>query len=179
MHKIWTDFKTTPYLAAEDLGGEEVVFTIAEVVEGGFTDDKDVEVVKPVLVFAEKWRGKDKRLAVNVTNRAVLQDIFGDDVQGCIGEQITVYPTTTQYKGKVVPCLRIKEAPETPDDDVAVFLAEIEQASEVIPLQQIQKRIEKGFVLDPEPKARLLEAVAAREAMVRSERGSNSNKVTD
>ncbi len=113
MREIWPDYKVTKYLAAEELGGEEAVLTVAEVDEDEFEDDKNRDIIKAVLVFKEKFRGKDKRLALNATNRAILQDMFGRDVKNCIGQRITLYPTTTDYMGKVVPCIRIKEPPET------------------------------------------------------------------
>jgi hypothetical protein len=91
------------YLKEADLGGKplEVEVERAPQEELGSGDDKDE---KTVLYF----RGMSKVLPLNITNWDSVADIAGDDTVDWPGAHLELYPTTTQLKGKTVPCIRIR-----------------------------------------------------------------------
>jgi hypothetical protein len=94
------------YLKAEDLAGRPVRISIDHVslesIKG--TDGKDER--KLVAHFT----GKDKTLVLNRTNADSLSEIFGtDDYDEWVGS-IVLYPDTTMYGGKRVPCIRVRAA---------------------------------------------------------------------
>jgi hypothetical protein len=92
------------YLKAEDIKdrGDVTVqidnVTIAELDEGKR---------KAVLHF----KGKDKTLALNVTNANMLEEISGsDETDDWIGKRITLFTTKVDFQGKRVLAIRIKAA---------------------------------------------------------------------
>lgn len=102
------------YLKAEDLQGKTVGVTI-ESWELGEFDQDGKKSKKLVLSFA----GKAKKLALNVTNaRTIAHNVGSEDANDWIGKRIEIYPTKTDFGGKQVDCIRIKEmAPPTSDAD--------------------------------------------------------------
>jgi hypothetical protein len=80
-------------------------FEMEEMPEG---DEK-----KCVVYFS----GKEKGLILNVTNRDVLLELFGDNIDKMIGQEVVIYRTTTKFKGETVPAIRIR-GPERMVDDV-------------------------------------------------------------
>lgn len=103
------------YLRADDLQDHEVQCTIADVrvedVSGDGTDDK------PVLYF----EGKDKGLVLNKTNSMVIASSYGDDTDDWQGKPVVLYPTKTQYQGKLVPCLRVRIPVPSVEEDEPLF----------------------------------------------------------
>lgn len=89
------------FLRADDLDGREAECAIdnvgAEDVAGDGND-------KPVLYF----EGKDKGLVLNKTNSMEIASSYGDDTDKWSGKPVVLYPTKTQYQGKLVPCIRIR-----------------------------------------------------------------------
>ena len=76
---------------------------------------------KVVLLFS----GAKKGLVLNVTNaNRIAVNLGSDEIDDWIGKAITIYPTTTEFNGKQVDCIRVKEEmPEVveaqgPDDDI-------------------------------------------------------------
>ena len=76
---------------------------------------------KIVLNFS----GAKKGLVLNVTNaNRLVANLGSDELDTWIGKDIIIYPTMTEYNGKQVPCIRVKEeAPELevtddPDDSI-------------------------------------------------------------
>lgn len=82
--------RESPWLTHEDLtDGKDVVVTIEDVLlrkdvtyEGGRKKPK---------VLALKFKGKERELAVNATNRRVLNDMFGTDTGGWVGKPIALF----------------------------------------------------------------------------------------
>ena len=69
---------------------------------------------KPVLYF----RGKQKGLVLNKTNGNAIAELHGEEMDDWPGKEITIFPTTTEYKGKRADCIRIKmPEPLVSDDD--------------------------------------------------------------
>lgn len=86
------------YLKAADLEGRTVRAVIERVELEDVGDDH-----KPVLYF----RGKEKGLVANKTNANTIAEIYGDEMNDWIGQPIEIFPSTTDYQGKRVPCLRV------------------------------------------------------------------------
>ena len=99
-------FKTVfgSFLKTEDLQGKAVRVVIESV---------DIEEVKNEDGIEKKlvahFAGKDKALILNRTNCELLEGIIGsDDYAAWAGHAIVLYPTTTKFGAKTVPCLRIR-----------------------------------------------------------------------
>ena len=91
------------YLKCADLKGSPVVVTIQDAVEETVGQGRDAEQ-KPVLSFV----GMEKALVLNTTNGNSIADALGWETQGWLGKQVELYPTTTDFSGKVVDCIRIR-----------------------------------------------------------------------
>ena len=93
------------FLNAVDLAGEKK-FRIRETTEEEVGQDKDKE--KKLVV----WFTNDKRgLVLNKTNNRTLRGAFGDDVSGWKDKIVVVFPTTVEFRGKMVPGLRVRIPP--------------------------------------------------------------------
>ena len=94
------------FLKTEDLQGRQVQAVIESVELEEIKGDHGMER-KLVAHFA----GKEKGLILNLTNCELIEQIAGtDDVEKWSGTRVVLYPTTTKFGGKTVPCLRIKTA---------------------------------------------------------------------
>ena len=87
------------YLKATDLQGRA-----AAVIIESCTIEKMGEDTRPVLHF----QGKDKALVLNKTNANTVVERYGEETDAWTGKPLTVYPTTTDYQGKRVACLRVR-----------------------------------------------------------------------
>lgn len=92
------------FLYAFDLDGKEVVVEIEMVAGGVLTGEKGRSTKKPIVSFA----GKTKKLALNKTNGKTIASLYGTDTDRWIGKRITLYPTTTDFGGETVECIRIR-----------------------------------------------------------------------
>ena len=93
---------TSGYLRAADLKGRDSVVTVQR-----FTlEDLGDKAEKPVIGFQES----EKRLVLNRTNAAQMQQLFGAETEGWIGKRLTLYPTTVNYQGDMVACIRLRGA---------------------------------------------------------------------
>lgn len=104
---------TSDHLKAEDLKGRTVPVTI-ESFEITEFDNNGKKEKKIVLSFV----GKEKKLVLNSTNaRRIALNAGSEDTVDWQGKQIEIYPTQTDFGGKMVDCIRVKEqAPETVGD---------------------------------------------------------------
>jgi len=98
------------YIKASDLQGKGVAITIEKLLVEAIGEDKDE---RPVLYFV----GGKKGLVLNKTNAAEIADQHGDEMDHWMGKQIELYPSRTQYLGKMVDCVRTR--PVTPKGGVA------------------------------------------------------------
>jgi hypothetical protein len=58
------------------------------------------------------WFTNDPRgLVLNKTNNRILRTEFGDDCAGWKGKIIVMYPTTDEFRGRMVPALRVRIPP--------------------------------------------------------------------
>ena len=100
-----SSFDKSKYLKAADLEKEKkfrIKSATDEVV--GMGDDKERKLI---LWFTNDDRG----LLMNRTNIRVLRDAFGDTVDSWVGKIIVVYPTSVDFRGKLVPALRVRIPP--------------------------------------------------------------------
>jgi hypothetical protein len=110
------------YLKAIDLAGKPLVVEIERAPTETLGSGNDTEK-KTVLYF----RNGVKPAPLNMTNWDAVATIAGDDSNDWPGHRLELYPTTTELKGKVVDCIRIrapqqkerkpKAGPEVPPKD--------------------------------------------------------------
>ncbi len=97
----------------KDEGGKPIkarlIIARAEVVE--FSNDKS----KKVGIFFE---GKEKGLVLNKTNAQLIAEQHGQDMDGWAGKKIAIYPTTTDFGGDRVDCIRVEQAIPDAESDV-------------------------------------------------------------
>ena len=93
------------YFKAEDLEREKK-FRIKNVTEEVDRDGAEKEK-KLVVWFTNDERG----LVLNKTNNRTLRGAFGDDMAGWTGKIIVVFPTMAEFRGKMVPALRVRIPP--------------------------------------------------------------------
>lgn len=91
------------YLKASDLP-QPKVFTIAGCEHATMPDG----TTKPALRFA----GETQQLVLNKTNSFCLMEWFGDDTNGWLNRQVELYSTTTSFSGRMVPAIRVRQAPQ-------------------------------------------------------------------
>lgn len=92
------------WLTAADLNNKEHVLTIQDV-QMQEVGSNPVDNC-PCVYF----QGAAKALVLNKTNGNTIVGQHGDDTTGWVGKQITIYPTQTEFGGKMVPCIRVKLA---------------------------------------------------------------------
>jgi len=88
------DMQTEKKLRIKDATEEEI----------GAGQDKEKKLV---VWFTNDQRG----LVLNKTNNRTLRGAFGDDCAGWKGKIIVVYPTTDEFRGRMVPVLRVRIPP--------------------------------------------------------------------
>ena len=97
------------YIGAYDLKGDTVV-TIVDVQAKKIKNvQKDRDEKRPIITLD----GYEKRWVCNVTNGAIIANMYSPQVEKWRGKRVTIYPTTTQAFGKIVDCIRTR--PQIPD----------------------------------------------------------------
>lgn len=105
------------WLKAADLGGRKHRLTIdsmetVEFKQNGSTTRK----------VGINFVGKQKGLMLNKTNASLISKQYGDESDNWIGQTITIYPTTTEYQGDQVDCIRVElPVPEAAGEDEVPF----------------------------------------------------------
>ncbi len=94
------------YVSAGDLNGCACVLTIARVAQEMIEPSKSL----PVVYFY----GTQKGLVLNKTNANAIVFLHSDESDSWIGKQIEVYPTTTEFQGKIVDCIRVRGPGQVP-----------------------------------------------------------------
>jgi hypothetical protein len=94
------------YLFAFDLQGKDCTLTIERVTGGEIKGTGGKKSKKPLCYFKE---GRDKRpLGLNSTNCKAIAAMYGNDTANWAGKRITIYPTTTNFGGETVDCIRVR-----------------------------------------------------------------------
>lgn len=122
------DVFTSKYLTYADLRGRDVTVTIDRVEMVSMPDGQR----KPAVFFQNKDRG----LVLNKTNFNTIAEATGiDDSDNWSGKQITIYPSETEFQGRMVDCIRVRRnrgsaqewqappqqtEPISPDDDESI-----------------------------------------------------------
>ena len=98
-------------LKAGDLKGRDVEVEIESYEIKDFDDQS-----KMILSF----KGKDKKLALNKTNGRTIAAGLGDNIDSWKGKKIILFEATTDFGGKIVPCIRVRMLPKESvgDDDI-------------------------------------------------------------
>jgi len=102
-----SDFDQSRFLKAEGYK-QEKKFRIKEVTSEEFKRDEDGKSEKKLLVW---FTNSEQGLSLNKTNLRILQGAFGDDTADWKGKVIVIYPTMTNYRGNMVPALRVRIPP--------------------------------------------------------------------
>jgi hypothetical protein len=92
------------YLKADDLAGKTYTATIV-VVERVEIAEENGAVRPKAAVQLQGWPAK---LLLNKTNFETIASTYGRQSAGWIGKQIEVYPDTTLFGGRSVPCVRVR-----------------------------------------------------------------------
>ena len=90
------------YIKESDLQGQSRVLTIARVSVESL--DQSSGETKPVVYF----QGAQKGLVLNVTNKNVFVLLYGKETNNWTGRPIELYPSQTDFRGEVVPCIRCR-----------------------------------------------------------------------
>lgn len=85
---------------AKDVADGPIVLTIKDVKEEEFDNE-----TKNVVYFEEA----EKRLILNVTNTHLVCDMYGDEDVDWIGNKIELFQGKTQFKGRMVNCLSVRQ----------------------------------------------------------------------
>ena len=91
------------YLTAADLQGKahKLKMGVVELVDVGSDGHQEM---KPLLRFV----GAEKGLVLNQTNANCIAEMHGDDMDFWAGKEVTIIPTTTDFRGRIVPCIRVQ-----------------------------------------------------------------------
>jgi hypothetical protein len=90
-----------------DLQGRDVTVVISKVTQGKVMGTDGKAQKKPVVYF----EGKEKGLALNITNVRTIGSIYGTfEADKWVGKTITLFPTTTSMAGRTVECIRVRPA---------------------------------------------------------------------
>jgi hypothetical protein len=83
-------------------------------------DSIDLEEVFHKRMLVARFVGLDQGLVLDLTNSKAIAAMAGtDDYTKWPGSVVELYQTTTEFKGKRVPCLRIRrKSPSTPDLEI-------------------------------------------------------------
>jgi hypothetical protein len=99
-----SEFDKSRFLKAEDLKGAAKRVRIKAVTDEQVGPNKERKLV---LSFTNDERA----LVCNLTNLRTLQGKFGDDTAGWVGKIIELISTMTDFRGHMVPALRVQIPP--------------------------------------------------------------------
>jgi hypothetical protein len=98
-------FDQSRFLRAEDVPQEKTV-RIKSVTEEAIGAGAERE--KKLVV---RFTNTDKGLVLNRTNNRTIRAAYGDDTAGWAGKLIVVFQTPSEFKGRLVPALRVRIPP--------------------------------------------------------------------
>lgn len=96
-----TDLCPSPHLEAADLSGETVV-TIVKVGYSEVGAEQETKGVVHLEEFSRAW-------VLNRTNLKRLIAMLGNETDAWVGKKVSLYPSETDFGGKTVPCIRVRE----------------------------------------------------------------------
>ena len=92
------------WIRARHLRGKKKTLTITGAQLEKFNDGD------PVVALS--FEQTSMKFGCNATNRNTCRDSFGPITDDWVGKKITLYPTKTDYQGKIVDCVRIEIPPQ-------------------------------------------------------------------
>ncbi len=95
------------WIRAADLQNRDIVLTIVRCSDEEVAGDGSTQ---PVLWF----HGTQKGLALNRTNANTISEALGPETDAWYGQKITLFPTKTDFQGKRVDCIRIRDLVPVP-----------------------------------------------------------------
>ena len=95
------------YVTAPDLNGQDCTLTIKSVTQESVGNPPQI---RPVVYFERTEKG----LVLNQTNGNTIALHHGDEMNNWRGKQIQIYPTTTEFAGKIVDCIRVRTPNQVP-----------------------------------------------------------------
>ena len=101
------------YLKCADLNGKPWDMKIRTVALEDLGQGSDKEE-KPVVYFHKAQKG----LVLNKTNATTIAKVYGDDTGAWTGQDVQVFPTTTEFKGETVDAIRVRVVPEAQPEKV-------------------------------------------------------------
>jgi len=96
------DLCPSPHLEAADLMNADFTATILRVDYSEVGEDKET---KGVVFFQEFSRS----LVLNRTNLKRIIGLYGNETDDWAGKKIVLYPSETDFGGRTVPCIRVRE----------------------------------------------------------------------
>ena len=87
------------FLKAKDLVGDET-----HTISGWGTHKFDDGQQQVTLDFSDT----DKKLGLNKTNAGMVMEMYGDDPDKWVGQDITLFKDKTSFQGGIVDCVRIR-----------------------------------------------------------------------
>jgi hypothetical protein len=102
-----SDFDQSKYLRADEVGNVGAEKRLKIKIATKETDVGEEKRTKAVLWFTTT----DKGLMLNKTNLRTLQSAFGDAMDGWVGKIVVVFVTMAEFRGKMVPALRVRIPP--------------------------------------------------------------------
>jgi len=93
------------WLSKDDLKPGDNVVRITEVALN--EDERDGKTRKQ---FVLRFKGSDKRFGLNMTNTAILQQLFGDETDDWVNQKVALYidPTVRNAAGQMVGGVRLR-----------------------------------------------------------------------
>jgi|TARA_R100001530_G_scaffold7688_2_gene8297 hypothetical protein len=113
VNRIYESSGSGSWLREADLNGKSHKVEILEVDLVGVKGDDNTIHDKIEL----KFNGKEKSLLLNKTNAKTIASGLGDDEKSWIGCTIIMYPTTCEFQGSTVPCIRVRLDEVMADED--------------------------------------------------------------
>jgi hypothetical protein len=89
------------YLEAADLNGEVHTLTIVRLTIEEVGTKKEQ---RPAVWF----QGVQKAMVLNKTNANTIAALYGFETEGWINKSIAIFPSETEFGGKMVSCIRVK-----------------------------------------------------------------------
>ncbi len=106
--KTFEEAYPSRFLKAALFDGKRVIMTIKD----AYTEELTGEKTERKLILS--FRERPLELVCNKTNAVCMKAMFGNKIPNWIGKKIAFFPTTTQFGGKTVDCIRIYGSPDIP-----------------------------------------------------------------
>jgi hypothetical protein len=81
----------------------QVIIASAEIKELGKQKDQKLVIGLRTL----QGQSLNKKLALNKSNALAIGALYGQETDAWLGKQITLFPSTTQFNGQQVACIRV------------------------------------------------------------------------